>query len=281
MKLKTRIALAVFPPSVWETLRQEWPMTKLRWKNTLLRRRIERRFQNSRQLKIHLGCGKRVMAGWVNVDCFRGPGIDLTGDLRCPLPFADGSARLIYSEHVLEHLQMEDALRLLQECQRVLAPDGILRIGVPDAGIYLRAYISGDQAFFDMLQHLGGAVKPLRTPIEVINHMFRMGGQHLFAWDWQTLNLALTEAGFVSTRKCAPGVASSTEICLDDPCRAFETLYMEASKMPSAIEWFHKADTARSVRTAGPEPSPLANEPPNHVNTPTGEVQLVGQDKQG
>jgi predicted SAM-dependent methyltransferase len=258
MKLKTRIAYAVFPPSVWDTLRQEWPMTKLRWKNALLRRRIERRFQKTRQLKIHLGCGKRVTAGWVNVDCFRGPGIDFTGDLRCPLPFADGSARLIYSEHVLEHLQKEEAHQLLQECKRVLAPDGILRIGVPDAEIYLRAYASGDQAFFDELQHLGGAVNPLRTPMEVINHMFRMGDCHLFAWDWPTLQLALTEAGFASARKCASGVASSTEICLDDPAHAFETLYVEASKGPAQIEWFHKPGAAKSVHKSSPEPAPLA-----------------------
>ena len=230
----------------------------------MFRRRIERRFQKSRELKIHLGCGKRVIAGWVNVDCFRGPGIDFTGDLRRPLPFADGSARLIYSEHVLEHLQMEDALQLLQECKRVLAPDGILRIGIPDAEIYLRAYISGDQPFFDELKHLGGAINPLRTPMEVINHMFRMGACHLFAWDWPTLQLALTEAGFVSTRKGASGVASSTEICLDDPAHAFETLYVEASKGPLQIEWFHKPGAARSVRTASPEPSPLAaREEPN------------------
>jgi predicted SAM-dependent methyltransferase len=241
MKLKTRIAYAVFPPSVWDTLRHEWPMTKLRWKNTLFRRRIEKRFQDGRQLKIHLGCGKRLMAGWLNVDCFRGPGIDLIVDLRSPLPFADGSARMIYSEHVLEHLQLEDAQRLLRECKRVLAPDGILRIGVPDAEIYFKAYISGDQTFFDELKHLGGAVNPLRTPVEVINHMF---------------NLALTEAGFVSTRKCASGVASSTEICLDDSSRAFETLYVEASKAPAEIEWFHKPGAARSARTASPEPSP-------------------------
>ena len=37
MKLRTRVAYAVFPPSVWDTLRQEWPMTKLRWKNALFR----------------------------------------------------------------------------------------------------------------------------------------------------------------------------------------------------------------------------------------------------
>jgi SAM-dependent methyltransferase len=233
-------------------------MTKLRWKNALSRRRIEKRFRNNRQLRIHLGCGKRVMAGWVNVDCFRGPGIDMVGDLRSPLPFADGSARMIYSEHVLEHLQLEDARRLLRECQRVLAPEGILRIGVPDAEIYFKAYISGDQSFFNDLQHLGGAVSPLRTPIEVINHMFRMGPHHLFAWDWPTLNLALTEAGFVSTRKCESGLASSTEICLDDPSRAFETLYVEAAKAPAEIEWFGKSGAAKSARTANPAPSPLA-----------------------
>jgi predicted SAM-dependent methyltransferase len=50
---------------------------------------------------------------------------DLTIDLREPLPFADGSARSIYSEHTLEHFYREhDAPNLLRECHRVLAPGG-------------------------------------------------------------------------------------------------------------------------------------------------------------
>ena len=230
MKLRSRVAYAILPKQVWDALRQEWPMAKLRWNNTWSRRRIQKRFHNVHQLKIHLGCGKRVTPGWLNVDCFAAPGIDLVWDLRVPLPFADECASFIYHEHVLEHVSKEDAGQLLQECHRVLATDGVLRIGVPDAEIYVRAYMAGDRNFFKSLDHLGNTVEPLETPMEVINQAFRMDGHHRFAWDWPTLQLALTKAGFKSTCKFASGEASSKELCLDDPSHAFETLYAEARK---------------------------------------------------
>jgi len=54
------------------------------------------------------------------------------------LPYLDGSFRFVYSEHFLEHLFLDEAMALLHEIRRVLAPDGTLRIVVPDAD--LRSY---------------------------------------------------------------------------------------------------------------------------------------------
>ncbi len=232
MKLKTKIAYAIFPPYVWSVLLQEVKFTRLRWMSHVLpqlRQRITY-WQHARHLALHLGCGKRAMPGWVNVDAFSYKGVDLQWDLRYQLPFPNNSAHMIYSEHTLEHFFKEDALHFLRDCYRILEPGGCIRIGVPDAELYIRSYTERRTEFFKNLQHLGGAVVPLGTPIDVINHMFRMGGHHLFAWDYQTLSASLTTIGYQSITRWQSCQASCNEICLDDPAHAFETLYVEAVK---------------------------------------------------
>lgn len=211
---------------------KELPFTWCRWANywSLGRRRVIKKLKQQRMLNIHLGSGSRLVRGWVNIDSLAKDGVDLQWDVRYPLPFQDGAAQMIYSEHLLEHICKEDASSLLEECYRVLEPGGVIRIGVPDAELYLRAYADGGQEFFKGLERLGGAVVPLTTPIDVINQMFRMGGHHLFAWDFSSLSLTLESIGFIGIRRWEPGRASRSEICLDDPSHAFETLYVEASK---------------------------------------------------
>ncbi len=187
-------------------------------------------WQQARRIALHLGCGRRIMPGWVNVDAVAGAGIDLVWDLRYRLPFATRSATMIYSEHLLEHLPKRDALALLAESYRILEPGGRIRIGVPDAELYLRAYAEQQTDFFRELRHLGGTLTPLETPIDVINHMFRMGGHHQFAWDYQSLAHALQSIGFEQIARWPAGRASCPALCLDDPAHAFETLYVEASR---------------------------------------------------
>ncbi len=48
------------------------------------------------------------------------------------LPFDANSVALIYCSHTLEHLETEKAVALLKECARVLAPNGALRLALPD-----------------------------------------------------------------------------------------------------------------------------------------------------
>jgi len=153
MKVTTKLAYAVFPPYVWGVLRWESKLTWLRWSNALLpqRCRLINRFRGTNGLRIHLGCGARSVSGWVNVDSTNQKGVDLQLDLRSALPFDNCSAEMIYSEHVLEHFLKPDALKLLSECYRILTPGGLMRIGVPDAGRYLRAYVDGDGSFFKKL----------------------------------------------------------------------------------------------------------------------------------
>ena len=70
-----------------------------------------------------------------------GDGI-IVHDLRQPLPFADGRFDVVYHSHTLEHLEQREGERLLQECRRVLAPGGVLRVVVPDLEQIARAYLA-------------------------------------------------------------------------------------------------------------------------------------------
>lgn len=230
MKWTTRIAYRVLPSHAWGEIYREWSLTKRRWRNSTAAAR--RLLAGKRKLKLHFGCGKRVTAGWINVDAFDQPGFDLRWDLRDPLPCENGVAEFVYSEHVLEHLEHADAENALSEMYRMLEPGGRLRLGVPDAEIYMKHYIEGHRDFFEKLKRLGGATTDLQTPIIVINQMFRMGGHHRFAWDFETLANAVAKAGFGEIRRCSSGESSRPDLCLDDPEHAFETLYVEATKLP-------------------------------------------------
>jgi SAM-dependent methyltransferase len=56
-------------------------------------------------------------------------------DERRALPFRDRVFTFALSEHVLEHLFLPEAFRLMQEVRRVLAPGGVFRVSVPDADL--------------------------------------------------------------------------------------------------------------------------------------------------
>ena len=66
--------------------------------------------------------------------------------------------------------------------------------------------------------------------MKIINQMARMGGHHRFAWDEETLRMALEEAGFTQILRTEPGKSRHAPLILDDPSHAFETLYFEAAK---------------------------------------------------
>lgn len=184
------------------------------------------------QILLHLGCGPRLQAGWINVDIFPGPGAYFA-DLRNPLELRSGSVCHIHCEHVIEHLEYDEAVRFLGECRRVLAEAGTLRLILPDAEKYLRAYAAGDCAFFEPLQHLGNAVQPLTERMAVINQMFRMGGGHRHAWDAAQLRAALIEAGFAAVQNSTLGdVPPEFRIDGTDAWRPHESLYLNAYCTP-------------------------------------------------
>lgn len=78
-------------------------------------------------MKLHLGCGKRHIPGFVHIDAVEFPHVDHVAAIDNLSFIPDNSCTLIYNCHVLEHFKRRDALRVLKEWNRVLAPGGVLR----------------------------------------------------------------------------------------------------------------------------------------------------------
>jgi predicted SAM-dependent methyltransferase len=132
------------------------------------------RVAETKPLKLHLGCGLNVVEGWVNIDGSwnarlakyprlrralavarvvppESAKVEWRGDLRIldvrdPLPFSTSSCDAIYASHLLEHLFLDDALKLLRECFRLLRPGGTFRLVVPDLRAIVREY-NGERVF--------------------------------------------------------------------------------------------------------------------------------------
>lgn len=89
-------------------------------------------------MKINLGAGSVPEDGWVNVDMLPLRGIDIVHNLGVyPWPFESGSATNIKAVDVLEHLpnytddHRPGVVAFVEECWRVLGPDGVLYIQTP------------------------------------------------------------------------------------------------------------------------------------------------------
>ena len=98
-------------------------------------------------MKLHIGCGPKVLEGWVNLDSVaRAPGVRTDLDVLA-LPFADGSATHILAEHVFEHFAFAEEERLWRECRRLLAPGGLLEIEVPDFEWVCATFLAAQDEF--------------------------------------------------------------------------------------------------------------------------------------
>jgi len=156
--------------------------------------------QNGRPLHLHLGCGTKYLAGFVNVEANPQQKLDLWLDVRCGLPFASGSVDSIYSTHMIEHLYPDELERLLSECIRVLKPGAGLRLVVPSLQSAIRAYQQNrHEWFYDSFPRhfdsLGGRFS---------NFVF-CDGQHRTAFDFSYLGEVLCAAGFREVEQSAEG----------------------------------------------------------------------------
>ena len=205
----------------WRRLRLELVVGYVH-RRTLFQRRGAITALNARRgLRLQLGSGDQLKAGWVNVDIH--PAADLRLDVRRPWPFADATAALVYAEHLFEHLAWPgDSRHFLAEARRILAPGGVLRLSVPDLGRHVRAYVDRDESF--RAQFAPFLPPEAVTLGDALNHHFRQFGEHQYAYDADTLGTLLRDAGFDDVQRVAPSPD------YEQPARDFESLVMTARR---------------------------------------------------
>lgn len=176
--------------------------------------------------RLHWGCGPITPYGWVNSDVAAFPGVDVVADIRAGLPLADDSFDYIASIHTLPELSYGDLDRALGELRRVLRPEGVLRLALPDLDKAIAAYAGKDIDYFflisdDVVKSLSGKMivqllwygrsKSLFTP-EFTAELLDRNGFH-----------SIQVCEFRQTASAFPGI-----IELDD--RPLESFFIEATK---------------------------------------------------
>jgi SAM-dependent methyltransferase len=202
-------------------------------------------------IALNLGCGVSIAPGWINID--NSPNARLGKypwlrrtlwklgilsdqryfvnwsdsiqnlDLRNKLPYKDSSVDYIYTSHLLEHLALMDAERLMSEVFRILKREGTARVVVPDLAIGARQYLNAIQTNPDNAN----------AAIEFLNwlQLNRPGirDPHLWMYDAPSLSAMLSKIGFLRVAVCEyrRGRVPDCEI-LDN--RPDESLHVEAEK---------------------------------------------------
>jgi YD repeat-containing protein len=161
-------------------------------------------------------------------------------DLRRGIPFRENTFDVAYHSHLLEHIDREDAAAFLRECFRVLKPQGILRVVVPDLEMLAREYLgvvdnlpdraTMPQHTFAVEQMIDQMVirtprhRALQHPVVRLAERFLIGSTdragilHRWMYDRFSASQALRDAGFEDVQvkdASTSGVAGWREFNLD------------------------------------------------------------------
>lgn len=92
---------------------------------------------------LNLGCGSNYSNDkeWVNLDFISTGKYVIAHNLLNGIPFENETFDVVYHSHVLEHFSKHDGEKFIHECFRVLKPNGILRIAVPDLESIVKIYL--------------------------------------------------------------------------------------------------------------------------------------------
>ncbi len=183
--------------------------------------------KRARSLKLlNVGCGPYPKPEFINLDYSWIQGIDICWDItKKPYPLESDSLEGIFTEHCLEHIEMNETLENFKEFYRLLKPGGTARIVVPDGEIYVDIYQRRKEGKNDPMPYEEGYLSPMAR----INGIFRNHG-HKFIYDFETMKKLLQQAGFTNIKKCSYRTGNDQRLLIDQDWRAIESLYVEAIK---------------------------------------------------
>lgn len=83
-------------------------------------------------IKLHLGCGKKHIEGFTNIDIRYLPGVDEVDNIKFLRSYKENSVDEIYACHVLEHFSRWEYIDVLKRWFKILKTNGKLILAVPN-----------------------------------------------------------------------------------------------------------------------------------------------------
>jgi predicted SAM-dependent methyltransferase len=141
--------------------------------------------------RLHIG-GTTRKKGWENFNVLSDSSVDHLGDAADLSRFEDSTFMEIYASHVLEHFEYQFQLEaVLVEWFRVLVPDGMLYISVPNLDFFADMWndknTTNNERFFIMQMIFGGHKDAF--------------DYHFSGFNEDILSKYLKECGFVSIQR--------------------------------------------------------------------------------
>lgn len=205
--IKTILKFSVF--GTYELVRDK---KLLRQRNQQQKKLLDDYVANNRVKKLQIGSGSNIFKGWLNTDLNQTEKIAFL-DAGKPFPIESNSFDYIYSEHVFEHLTLEQQLNMLREGKRVLKDDGIMRIATPSLDFLFNLYQnptrSDSNEYVEWAVNRSPYLSLVKSSIEdssqhycyVINNFFRAWG-HQLIHNYTSLSKLALEVGYKDTRPC-------------------------------------------------------------------------------
>ena len=201
---------------------------------------VTKRYLETHPIKrLHIGCGWNHVDGWLNVDKFAANADTYLNAYKL-FPFPSNTFDKAFSEHMIEHLEVDRVRQFLQEVFRVLKPGGVFRVTCPDLELYANKYVQGDDEFFNKVAQ---CVESKRKKKPDLAWMVRGNGgafmtgvvknfhKHKWMYDFNNLSACLSDIGFEKVTKQKYGKSVDDELAaMDHSEHAFETLYIDAVK---------------------------------------------------
>ncbi len=152
------------------------------------------------------------------------------GDAARGLPVSDESRDVLYSSHMMEHLDRSAADTFLKEAFQVLRPKGIIRIAVPDSKKHVAQYLdSGDADAFIEGTHV--CIPGPRSLAHRLRLLLTGTRHHQWMYDGTSLSGLLQKHGFIGIEIMPAGRTKIPEHDqLDLQERISESVYVEAEK---------------------------------------------------
>lgn len=191
--------------------------------------------------KINIGSQNNPFEGWLNVDIWVGfEGVAFM-DATKPFPLSDNSFDYIFSEHMIEHISLDEADFMLKECSRILKKGGKIRVATPALDNFANWIINGfPKEFEDYHQNLSSG--SFKTPIPMLPdfalNYITYNYAHRFIHSRKTLKYLLERHNFKNIVEVKPRESSDPQLqnleihaqYMGEDLYDLETFVLEAEK---------------------------------------------------